>query len=77
MTIGFNRPTKKNAIDTETCLQLREAIEDFENNNEALACVLHGIGGNFCSGFDISEFENENFPIHQIVCFLNNIFILN
>lgn len=54
----------------ESCLRLKEAIEDFENNNEAKICVLHGVGGNFCSGFDISEFENQKFQIPQMVCWL-------
>lgn len=41
---------------------MRKALEDFQNDENAYVAVLHGIGGNFCSGFDLNELvdlENE------------------
>nr|CAH7759190.1 unnamed protein product [Callosobruchus chinensis] len=54
-TIGLNRPSKRNCLDFETATCLREAIKDFEEDSDASVAVFHGIGGNFCSGFDINE----------------------
>lgn len=41
---------------------MKNALEAFENDANAYVAVLHGIGGNFCSGFDLEEItrlENE------------------
>ncbi|CAG7734236.1 unnamed protein product [Allacma fusca] len=54
-TIGINRPQKRNCINFEVAEQLTAAIEDFENDPESKVGVLHGIGGTFCAGFDLSE----------------------
>lgn len=37
---------------------MKKALEDFEQDNNAYVAVLHGIGGNFCSGFDLNEIVN-------------------
>ena len=54
-TIGLNRPEKRNCVNSTTARKLSEAISNFENDDAALVGVLHGIGGNFCSGYDLSE----------------------
>lgn len=61
-TIGINRPEKRNCLDTDTVLALEKAIEDFENDNNSLSGVLYGIGGNFCSGYDLQEIAADNEP---------------
>lgn len=41
---------------------MSKALEDFQHDDNAYVAVLHGIGGNFCSGFDLNELvdlENE------------------
>ncbi|XP_048513432.1 probable enoyl-CoA hydratase [Athalia rosae] len=53
--IGINCPEKKNCLDRLTAQNLSNAIEDFEQDEGALVAVLHGIGGNFCSGYDLEE----------------------
>jgi len=53
--IGINRPEKRNCIDRSTSKQLDEAFSEFESDRTSLASVLHGIGGNFCSGHDLEE----------------------
>lgn len=37
---------------------MRKALEDFEHDDTAYVAVLHGMGGNFCSGFDLNELVN-------------------
>ncbi|KAH0950526.1 hypothetical protein HN011_001496 [Eciton burchellii] len=54
-TIGINRPEKRNCLDAATAQSLSEALDEFENNNETLVGVLYGVGGNFCSGYDLKE----------------------
>uniref|UniRef100_T1JD33 Uncharacterized protein n=1 Tax=Strigamia maritima TaxID=126957 RepID=T1JD33_STRMM len=53
--IGINRPEKRNCVNRETAGLLVDAILAFEKDSEALVAVLHGIGGNFCSGLDLDE----------------------
>lgn len=55
MTIGINRPKKRNSVNEETAVKLREAFEAFEADEEAHVAVLHGFGGNFCAGYDLEE----------------------
>ena len=54
-TIGINRPHKRNCVNKITANKLSEAVSQFENDNSALVGVLHGIGGNFCAGYDLEE----------------------
>ncbi|KAJ3666878.1 hypothetical protein Zmor_002305 [Zophobas morio] len=53
VTIGINRPEKRNCVDPSTARQLSKAIEDFENDDSLRVAVLYGNGGNFCAGFDL------------------------
>lgn len=52
--IGINRPEKRNAINHATAQLLRQAFDEFEQSEAAVA-VLHGMGGTFCAGYDLSE----------------------
>ncbi|XP_045182578.2 short-chain-enoyl-CoA hydratase-like [Mercenaria mercenaria] len=54
MTIAINRPEKRNAVNPETAKELFQAFTDFEEDKEALVAVLHGKGGNFCAGYDLT-----------------------
>jgi enoyl-CoA hydratase len=49
----LNRPERRNAVDPETALALREAVEAFEADETAQVAVLTGAGGHFCAGFDL------------------------
>lgn len=55
MTIGLNRPEKRNSVDTYTGEVLKEAFQDFETDDNMKIAVVHGLGGNFCSGYDLEE----------------------
>ncbi|XP_054713229.1 2,3-dehydroadipyl-CoA hydratase-like [Uloborus diversus] len=59
--IGINRPDKRNCINDEAALQLRNAFENFENDDDAYAAVLYGKGGNFCAGYDLNQVATGNF----------------
>lgn len=63
ITIGINRPEKKNCLDVITAQKLSDELDKFEENEKIVAGVLHGVGGNFCSGYDLTEiaqFDGEN-----------------
>lgn len=55
MTIGINRPEKRNCVNTATAEKLKLAFQEFENDEEMYCCVLHGLGGSFCAGYDLEE----------------------
>lgn len=55
MTIGINRPVKRNSVNTETSEALKLAFQDFEADPEVHVAVLHGLGGNFSAGYDLEE----------------------
>lgn len=52
---GINRVSKKNSLDRETAEELSEALDVFEQNDESSVGIIHGVGGNFCAGFDLEE----------------------
>ncbi|CAH1773247.1 unnamed protein product, partial [Owenia fusiformis] len=65
--IGINRPEKRNCVNSQTAAQLVQAFRTFENDDSLRVAVLHGKGGNFCAGFDLSQLSEggvspENFP---------------
>jgi len=53
--IGINRPEKRNCVNRSTALELRDAFDAFDRDDSVRAAVLHGIGGTFCAGYDLSE----------------------
>ncbi|XP_026670209.1 uncharacterized protein LOC108625986 isoform X2 [Ceratina calcarata] len=58
--IGINRPETKNALNAATAEQLAEELDKFENDENCMIGVLHGMGGNFCSGYDLKEIAQYN-----------------
>lgn len=65
--IGINRAEVRNAINTETAIQLSEAIEKFESDPESPVAVLYGIGGNFCAGYDLKELSNNKDAVASLI----------
>nr|CAD7416266.1 unnamed protein product [Timema poppensis] len=59
-TIGINRPNKRNCVNKHTAEQLSKAIRDFEDDKSVYAGVLHGKGGNFCTGVDLEELAQQD-----------------
>ncbi|XP_038626651.1 mevalonyl-coenzyme A hydratase sidH-like [Tachyglossus aculeatus] len=60
LTIGINRPEVRNAVNQETAQQLLQAFTAFEENSSLTVAVLHGIGGNFCAGYDLKELAHNS-----------------
>src|SRR5438034_4509505 len=58
LTVGLNRPAKRNALNDGTIL----AIEDcFSNIPDGIgAVVIHGVGVHFSSGLDLSELTEHD-----------------
>jgi enoyl-CoA hydratase len=58
-TVTINRPTKLNALNKATILELHEAFKILKNNKEIRVIILTGSGDKaFVAGADISEFAN-------------------
>lgn len=73
--IGINRPEKRNCLNAATIASLEKAIQDYENDEDSLAAVLYGIGGNFCSGYDLEEIATDtgaNNLLDRALVILNN-----
>jgi 2-(1,2-epoxy-1,2-dihydrophenyl)acetyl-CoA isomerase len=54
VTVTFNRPEKKNALTSQSWLDLDEVLTEVELDPSARALVLTGAGGTFSSGADLT-----------------------
>jgi enoyl-CoA hydratase/carnithine racemase len=57
-TLTLNRPQRKNAINPELWIALRDALNAAGRDQSVRTLVLTGSGGSFCSGADISVPED-------------------
>jgi enoyl-CoA hydratase/carnithine racemase len=64
-TLTLNRPHRKNAINPELWVALRDALNDAAHDRSVRALVMAGSGGSFCSGADISVPEDIH-PRHKL-----------
>jgi len=60
LTIGLNRPDKKNAINRTMYKTMTNALKQSNVNNEVNCILLHGIEEAFTVGNDIADFNNRN-----------------
>ena len=60
--ITISRSERRNAIDRETALALRQAWQRFDADAEARVGILTGAGGVFCSGADLKSFDLQDDP---------------
>jgi len=51
--ITLNRPKVRNALDTETLLEIGAAVEDIGNDPDVRVVLITGAGKAFCSGADL------------------------
>ena len=58
-TVFLHRPARRNAVDGPTAAQLAAAFLAFEADPDAAVAVLHGEGGTFCSGADLTAIGTE------------------
>ena len=56
--IRLSRPAKRNALGDALILALRNQFENLPT--EARAAVIHGEGGHFCAGLDLSELKERD-----------------
>ncbi|MGX9936504.1 enoyl-CoA hydratase/isomerase family protein [Advenella kashmirensis] len=57
--ITLNRPEKKNAMSDAMWLQLMDAYDQAESDDDVRVVVLQGAGDDFCAGHDFSEVGNQ------------------
>lgn len=67
-TLTLNRPRRKNAINPELWIALRDALHAAGHDRGVRALVLTGAGGSFCSGADISVPEDihPNYKLQRL-----------
>lgn len=54
-TLTLDRPERKNPLTFESYAELRDLFRELAYAEGVKAVVLHGAGGNFCSGGDVHE----------------------
>ena len=55
--ITMNRPEKRNALNSELCIELGKTWERFEQDPDARVAILSGDGKAFCIGQDLAEVD--------------------
>src|SRR6202012_3617997 len=66
LTVGLNRPAKRNALNDGIILTIGECFANLPDDIGAV--VIHGIGDHFSSGLDLSELADHDAtggPIHS------------
>ncbi|NMO93292.1 crotonase/enoyl-CoA hydratase family protein [Actinomycetospora sp. TBRC 11914] len=58
-TVTLDRPERRNAVDGPTAQALADAFRAFDADDEAAVAVLHGAGGVFCAGADLTALATE------------------
>jgi enoyl-CoA hydratase len=58
-TVLLHRPERRNAVDGATAAALADAFRAFDADDSAAVAVLHGEGGVFCAGADLTAVGTE------------------
>jgi enoyl-CoA hydratase len=58
-TVFLHRPACRNAVDGPTAAALAAAFRAFDADPDSAVAVLHGEGGVFCSGADLTALGTE------------------
>ena len=58
LTVGLNRPAKRNALNDGIILAIQDCFADLPDGIGAV--VIHGIGDHFSSGLDLSELTEHD-----------------
>jgi 2-(1,2-epoxy-1,2-dihydrophenyl)acetyl-CoA isomerase len=62
LTIVMNRPDRRNALNSELCGLLLEALQRAAQSSEVRAVLLKGAGGTFCVGGDVKAMAQADAP---------------
>jgi methylglutaconyl-CoA hydratase len=57
--VTLNRPDKRNALNDQLLIELRQALNAAEANEQVHVVVLRGAGKDFCAGADLSQLEKS------------------
>jgi len=61
LTLTINRPEKLNALNQQTLVEIKSAIDDAQDNQDIAAIIITGSGDkSFIAGADISELAKSN-----------------
>jgi enoyl-CoA hydratase/carnithine racemase len=60
--LTLNRPDKRNALDSELCRSLVQALEQADTDPAIGAILLDGRGKSFCAGMDLDQATGGNPP---------------
>lgn len=66
VTVTLNRPDKRNALDLATWRELARAVNGLAREQDVRCVVIHGAGGHFAGGADISAFAHERSTPEQV-----------
>ncbi|MCA1451886.1 crotonase/enoyl-CoA hydratase family protein [Bradyrhizobium sp. BRP22] len=58
LTVGLNRPAKRNALNDGIMLAIQDCFSDIPDGVGAI--VIHGVGDHFSSGLDLSELSERD-----------------
>src|SRR5258708_22864629 len=58
MTVGLNRPAKRNALNDGIILAIQDCFSNLPEGTGAV--VIHGVGDHFSSGLDLSELTDHD-----------------
>jgi enoyl-CoA hydratase len=58
-TITMDAPHRRNAVDGPMAAELLAAFEQFEADDALAVAILHGAGGTFCAGADLTSVSDE------------------
>ncbi len=58
LTVGLNRPAKRNALNDGIILAIRDCFSG--HPEDVGAVVIHGVGDHFSSGLDLSELTERD-----------------
>lgn len=74
LTLGFNRPEKRNAITGAMYAELADQLNAAADNDEVGAVLIYGEGDDFTAGNDINDFlnnppsgDNSNAPVWRFL----------
>ena len=73
LTIGINRPEKKNALNGAMYFAVRDALIAGRDDQNVRAVIIYGLGGDFTAGNDLKEFlefastDQDTFPAKEFL----------
>ena len=59
--VTIDRPARRNAVDPDTAVALRNAFTAFAADKNARVAILTGSEGHFCAGFDLNAVETSRY----------------